>query len=475
MKISKNKLKLILKEEFIKESNEIEQKLLNLAFNDAGKDEDSTAQAFSLANSLGLDIISIILKTFRPIGWKFSTLDSNAKFQFLLGPKEHGILGGLLYIVNLKTQDDVTGEAIDILTLLSDLKFLSGLLATNKHLPEQIAKNQRFLKYISNVLIKEYKKLKGNSNMKLTKNKLREIIKEELDEEEFLIMLRTFDKMLSKIDPKRFTDAAKIKSVEINKKLKSLIQSLGKGRTVELDDWEYEKNLEEVLVVISEIKMLKESKQYTINDLTTLAKLMQILKSNAKNSPESIDQSFELAEGVGLLDELIEIITSPLGVAVKSKFMKTLDQKYYKKNLIDKDEYEELLKSLTLSGGEGIITRRAILEKSKSEKVLNKMIDLSFTVAEYMGGLYLNIWESFANKNMSEQFFKNLLKKFSSFTSVGKYLDEVPYINFSSISKRSALRNFNMPASESVFIFIGDPILEEIAVLHPEWQEWVNN
>ena len=45
--------------------------------------------------------------------------------------------------------------------------------------------------------------------------------------------------------PKRLTDAAKIKGAEISKKLKGVIQALGTGRTAEIDDWEYEKNLEE--------------------------------------------------------------------------------------------------------------------------------------------------------------------------------------------------------------------------------------
>ena len=81
--------------------------------------------------------------------------------------------------------------------------------------------------------------------MKITKSQLRQIIKEELEEDELLVMLNALDRMLAKVDPKRLTDAAKIKGAEISKKLKGVIQALGTGRTAEIDDWEYEKNLEE--------------------------------------------------------------------------------------------------------------------------------------------------------------------------------------------------------------------------------------
>ena len=81
--------------------------------------------------------------------------------------------------------------------------------------------------------------------MKITKSQLRQIIKEELEEDELLVMLNTLERMLAKVDPKRLTDAAKIKGAEISKKLKGVMQALGPGRTAEIDDWEYEKNLEE--------------------------------------------------------------------------------------------------------------------------------------------------------------------------------------------------------------------------------------
>ena len=90
--------------------------------------------------------------------------------------------------------------------------------------------------------------------MKITKSQLRQIIKEELEEDELLVMLNALDRMLAKVDPKRLTDAAKIKSAEISKKLKGVIQALGAGRTAEIDDWEYEKNLEEVLSILAEIR-----------------------------------------------------------------------------------------------------------------------------------------------------------------------------------------------------------------------------
>ena len=81
--------------------------------------------------------------------------------------------------------------------------------------------------------------------MKITKSQLRQIIKEELEEDELLVMLNALDRMLAKVDPKRLTDAAKIKGAEISKKLKGVMQALGPGRTAEIDDWEYEKSLEE--------------------------------------------------------------------------------------------------------------------------------------------------------------------------------------------------------------------------------------
>ena len=81
--------------------------------------------------------------------------------------------------------------------------------------------------------------------MKITKSQLRQIIKEELEEDELIVMLNALDRMLAKVDPKRLTDAAKIKGAEISKKLKGVMQALGPGRTAEIDDWEYEKNLEE--------------------------------------------------------------------------------------------------------------------------------------------------------------------------------------------------------------------------------------
>jgi len=155
MKITKNKLRQIIKESLKAENDE--QKLLNLVFNDKGFDTVSTTQAFELAKILNIDLISIILKTFKPIGWEISPFDTNISFEFLLGPSDYGILGGLLYSISI----DSTNES-NVYKIISDLDALSDILINRKSefainkFPDELAKDKRFLKFFSNVLIQEY-------------------------------------------------------------------------------------------------------------------------------------------------------------------------------------------------------------------------------------------------------------------------------------------------------------------------------
>ena len=153
MKLTKNKLRQIIKESLKAENNE--QKLLNLVFNDKGFDKVSTTQAFELAKILNIDLISIILKTFKPIGWEISPFDTNISFEFLLGPSDYGILGGLLYSISI----DSTNES-NVYKIISDLDALSDILinrkSNNNKFPDELAKDKRFLKFFSNVLIQEY-------------------------------------------------------------------------------------------------------------------------------------------------------------------------------------------------------------------------------------------------------------------------------------------------------------------------------
>tara|TARA_R100000231_G_C5291757_1_gene154825 strand:- start:213 stop:689 length:477 start_codon:yes stop_codon:yes gene_type:complete len=153
MKLTKNKLRQIIKESLKAENDE--QKLLNLVFNDKGFDTVSTTQAFELAETLNIDLISIILKTFKPIGWEISPFDTNISFEFLLGPSDYGILGGLLYSISI----DSTNES-NVYKIISDLDALSDILinrkSNNNKFPDELAKDKRFLKFFSNVLIQEY-------------------------------------------------------------------------------------------------------------------------------------------------------------------------------------------------------------------------------------------------------------------------------------------------------------------------------
>ena len=153
MKLTKNKLRRIIKESLKAENDE--QKLLNLVFNDKGFDTVSTTQAFELAKILNIDLISIILKTFKPIGWEISPFDTNISFEFLLGPSDYGILGGLLYSISI----DSTNES-NVYKIISDLDALSDILinrkSNNNKFPDELAKDKRFLKFFSNVLIQEY-------------------------------------------------------------------------------------------------------------------------------------------------------------------------------------------------------------------------------------------------------------------------------------------------------------------------------
>ena len=153
MKLTKNKLRQIIKESLKAENDE--QKLLNLVFNDKGFDTVSTTQAFELAKILNIDLISIILKTFKPIGWEISPFDTNISFEFLLGPSDYGILGGLLYSISI----DSTNES-NVYKIISDLDALSDILinrkSNNNKFPDELAKDKRFLKFFSNVLIQEY-------------------------------------------------------------------------------------------------------------------------------------------------------------------------------------------------------------------------------------------------------------------------------------------------------------------------------
>jgi len=153
VKLTKNKLRRIIKESLKAENDE--QKLLNLVFNDKGFDTVSTTQAFELAKILNIDLISIILKTFKPIGWEISPFDTNISFEFLLGPSDYGILGGLLYSISI----DSTNES-NVYKIISDLDALSDILinrkSENNKFPDELAKDKRFLKFFSNVLIQEY-------------------------------------------------------------------------------------------------------------------------------------------------------------------------------------------------------------------------------------------------------------------------------------------------------------------------------
>ena len=229
-----------------------------------------------------------------------------------------------------------------------------------------------------------------------------------------------------------------------------------------------------MIVTKSKIKrVIKESleEEEEVNDFRKLSKLVDILKSNALNSPESIDQSFELAASlprrVRLLDMLLEVVVSNYGLGNNARFAKRLER-YYDLGLIEEQEYMDMLESLRVFGADRSRINRSILKHINNEEILNQILDKM-----YSSGNSLDIWLTLYNNNLSEEFFKNLILKYADYASVGKFIDKARYFNAVLKSDRIAI-NFKIPSGDMFEWVYNYDVMKEIPVLTDEWKKWAS-
>lgn len=219
-------------------------------------------------------------------------------------------------------------------------------------------------------------------------------------------------------------------------------------------------------------RVIRESieEEEEVNDFIKLSKLVSILKSNALNSPESIEQSFELAASLGpgadLMDMLLEVVVSSYGLGNNARFAKRLDY-FYKIELIEEQEWMDILTGIRIHGADRSRVNRYMLEYISNEELLNQLLDKMYST-----GNSFDIWQTFKNDNLSEEFYKSLILKYADFASKGKFIDQARYFNAILKSKRMASIIFKIPSKEMFEWVYNYDITKEVPVLTDEWKKW---
>ena len=217
-------------------------------------------------------------------------------------------------------------------------------------------------------------------------------------------------------------------------------------------------------------RVIKESleEEEEINYFRNLSKLITILKSNALNSPESIEQSFEIAVSFPkLLDMLLEVVVSNYGLGNNARFAKRLER-YYDLGLIEEQEYMDILEAIRIQGANRSRVNRSILHHMNNEELLNQLLDKMYST-----GNSFDVWQTFMNDNLSEEFYKSLILKYTDFASKGKFTDQARYFNAILKSKRMASSViFKIPSKEMFEWAYNFNAMKEVPVLTDEWKKW---
>lgn len=217
-------------------------------------------------------------------------------------------------------------------------------------------------------------------------------------------------------------------------------------------------------------RVIKESleEEEEINYFRNLSKLITILKSNALNSPESIEQSFEIAVSFPkLLDMLMEAVVSSYGLGNNARFAKRLEH-FYNIELIEEQEYMDILEAIRIQGANRSRVNRSILHHMNNEELLNQLLDKMYST-----GNSFDVWQTFMNDNLSEEFYKSLILKYTDFASKGKFADQAHYFNAILKSKRMASSViFKIPSKEMFEWAYNFNAMKEVPVLTDEWKKW---
>ena len=145
MKLTKNKLKKIIKESL--EQEMYNEKLLTLLFSG---DKDAENQAFNLAETLNIDLVKIALDSFtlsfNGAGWERDSTGTRDSYTFSMGPD--------IQEYTIRYNPNITFAAAK--QNLKDLNIVFGLLKNTRGFPEKLANDERVQKFFSDKIYKGY-------------------------------------------------------------------------------------------------------------------------------------------------------------------------------------------------------------------------------------------------------------------------------------------------------------------------------
>jgi len=151
MKLTKNKLKKIIKESL--EQEMLNENLLKLLFSG---DKNAENQAFNLAETLNKDLVKMALDSFtlsfNGAGWERDSTGSRDSYTFSMGPD--------IQEYTIEYNPNITFAAAK--QNLKDLNIVSRLLKNNteahpdKQFPEKLANDERVQKFFSDKIHKGY-------------------------------------------------------------------------------------------------------------------------------------------------------------------------------------------------------------------------------------------------------------------------------------------------------------------------------
>ena len=145
MKLTKNKLKKIIKESL--EQEMYNEKLLTLLFSG---DKNAENQAFNLAETLNKDLVKMALDSFtlsfNGAGWERDSTGSRDSYTFSMGPD--------IQEYTIEYNPNITFAAAK--QNLKDLNIVFRLLKNTRGFPEKLANDERVQKFFSDKIYKGY-------------------------------------------------------------------------------------------------------------------------------------------------------------------------------------------------------------------------------------------------------------------------------------------------------------------------------
>ena len=145
MKLTKNKLKKIIKESL--EQEMLNENLLKLLFSG---DKNAENQAFNLAETLNKDLVKMALDSFtlsfNGAGWERDSTGSRDSYTFSMGPD--------IQEYTIEYNPNITFAAAK--QNLKDLNIVFRLLKNTRGFPEKLANDERVQKFFSDKIHKGY-------------------------------------------------------------------------------------------------------------------------------------------------------------------------------------------------------------------------------------------------------------------------------------------------------------------------------